>query len=229
MYAILLHKSGQRMWEIQKGLLQENISVEGKIWKPLQELSAETFDTQLLLLAADPPDYEILHLMPHIRKQKYTLPVVLLDELENETARKNSLASGVDAYFSKPFNFCELATSLKKLVARKENENLNRWLRAYDVWLNIEQRLAKRCNQIIPLRNKEFSLLEFFIINRGKVLTRNTLLEYVWDRNANFASNTVDVHVNRLRRKLDDPFDEKLIHTIQCVGYVFDKRKRLSN
>ncbi len=84
----------------------------------------------------------------------------------------------------------------------------------------------KRSNKIFRLRNKEFSLLEFFIINRGKILTRNLILEHVWDRNANFASNTVDVHINRLRQKIDVPFREKLIHTVPCVGYVFDRRKK---
>ena len=100
-----------------------------------------------------------------------------------------------------------------------------KWLRAYDIWLNMRRRFVKRHKLVIPLRNKEFALLEFFIINRGKIVTRDDILEHVWDRNGNFASNTVDVHINRLRRKLDRPFPEKLIHTIHCVGYRFEKVK----
>lgn len=109
----------------------------------------------------------------------------------------------------------------------KDPEDLDRgakWVRAFDIGIDLMRHRVKRREKYIPLRNKEFSLLEFFIENQGKVLTRDTILEFVWDRNGTFASNTVDVHVNRLRRKLDDGFKEKLIHTVHCIGYIFEKR-----
>ena len=103
--------------------------------------------------------------------------------------------------------------------------DIHKRVRLYDIHLDLEHRFARRNKQTFPLRNKEFALLEFFMNNRGRVLTRDSILEHVWDRNATFSSNTVDVHINRLRRKLYDPFREKLIHTVHCLGYIFEKRK----
>lgn len=108
------------------------------------------------------------------------------------------------------------------IVSQTEETNL--LTKAFDVRLDARAHFVKRQNQPIPLRNKEFALLEFFIMNQGRVLTRDDILECVWDRNGHFTSNTVDVHINRLRQKIDRPFKEKLIHTVHCVGYVFDRR-----
>ncbi len=224
MEAIILHKAGQRIWNLQKGLGYENIKTHSKIWEPSKELGPEIFDTNILILGCDSPDYGIIYIIPELRTKKYLFPIVVIDESKNEETKKLADSLGADTYFAKPFLFRNLAIELKNLVYKKENLMNHKWLRAYNIWLDMENRLVKRDKHTIPLRNKEFALLEFFIINRGKVLSRNAIMEHVWDRNANFASNTVDVHINRLRKKLDDPFREKLIHTIPCIGYSFEKR-----
>lgn len=226
MEAIILHLPGKRIGKIIGKLRNENIKIKSIIWTPEKSLNGNIVNTNMVLIHLDSPERNILSAIPDLRKKKYLMPVAVLDENENMETKKTAFDMSADGYFPKPFSYCDLATDLKQLVCRKEMQHAERWMKAFNLWLNIENRFVKRDNCIIPLRNKEFSLLEYFMINRGKILTRNSILEYVWDRNANFASNTVDVHVNRLRRKIDDPFREKLIHTVYCVGYIFDKRKK---
>ncbi|MBI2638475.1 response regulator transcription factor [Candidatus Peregrinibacteria bacterium] len=226
MEAIILHLPGKRIGKIIGKLQNENIKTKSIIWTPEKSLNGNIVNANMVLLHLTSPERNILSALPDLRKKKYLMPVAVLDESENMETKKIAFDMSADGYFSKPFSYIKLATELKHLVCRKAVQHAQRWLKACNLWLNLENRFVRREDQIIPLRNKEFSLLEYFIINRGKILTRNSILEYVWDRNANFASNTVDVHVNRLRRKIDDPFHDKLIHTVYCVGYIFDKRKK---
>lgn len=224
MQAIILHNPGQRIGIIQKSLRKENIETRHKPWILRRKINHDILNVNVLIICCSSPDNELLRILPEVRKRKTSLVVAVLDETENKETKDLALASGADLYFARPVLYRNMAIELKNLVAKKDARQINKWLRAFDIWLDLDHRAVKRHRRIIPLRNKEFSLLEFFIINRGKILTRNSILEHVWDRNANFASNTVDVHINRLRRKLDDPFPKKLIHTVHCVGYVFDKR-----
>lgn len=227
MEAVILHRPGKRVTDVQKGLQYENIKIDSKSWDPQKDIDPAILDSKLLILYIKSPDFKMLDWVSDFRNNtKYMSPIVIFDETESSEASQYAINVGADAYFPKPFSYCTLSMRLKNLICQKEIINENKWLRACDIWLDIKNRFVKRGTHLIPLRNKEFALLEFFMINRGKVLTRNTILEHVWDRNANFASNTVDVHINRLRRKLDDPFNEKLIHTIYCLGYLFDKKEK---
>ncbi len=223
MQAILIHHNRRARDEVTQGLAHENITMSEH--PNVADLNGELFDSAFVLIYADPHHHKLLEEVAQIRQRKYSLPIIILDESEHTNIKNKILQNGADAYFAKPFEYREIATEIKQIMCKKESLCVHKWLRAFDIWLDLNKRLVRRCNQIIPLSNKEFSLLEYFIINRGKIITRDSLMEYVWDRNANFASNTVDVHVNRLRKKLDDPFKEKLIHTVHCVGYVFDRKR----
>lgn len=226
MDAIILHNNAcRKIRDIQKKLNAENIKIKNKIWTPGKSINFNGFDVNMILIYLLPFEDELLDAISALRKQKQAIPIVVIDEVFSEKTQKKCLSLGADFYASKPIDFKKFAMDLKILVCKKEALCAERKLKAFSVLLDIENRFAKRENKVIPLRNKEFSLLEFFMINSGKILTRNMILEHVWDRNANFASNTVDVHINRLRRKLDDPFKEKLIHTVHCVGYRFSKKK----
>lgn len=228
MEAVIFHRAGKRLNDIQKGLQYENIKVESRIFDPNKDLDDQVRNANLVIFYIKSPDFQMLDKINLLRSGRYMRPIVVLDEVENEASKQYSLNAGADAYFPKPLGYCTLAMRLKILICKKEIINGNKWLRVYDLRLDLNNRFVKRGKHLILLRNKEFALLEFFIINRGKVLSRNTILEHVWDRNANFASNTVDVHINRLRRKIDDPFNEKLIHTVYCIGYLFDKKNKPS-
>lgn len=224
MLITILHQPNQRIEHIQKNLKRENIDIENRALEN-DDLAPGLFDSNALIFYCDANGSDSLEFITRVRSIKRSIPIIVVDAAENPGVKKKALALGADCYFSEPLAYHSLALFIKNLIFRKTLRNANKWLRAYNVWLDVESRFAKRENYSIALRNKEFELLEFFIINRGKILTRNTILENVWDRNANFASNTVDVHINRLRRKVDDPFAKKLIHTIHCIGYVFDQRE----
>lgn len=226
MQVTTIHPPEKNIDELKKALLPLNIKLDPIILKPHQPLDPIIYNAAIILIITDPPEYHSIELLSEIKKQNDTISVLMLDNVENSELRQKCLAEGAQGYFTEPFHYQDLALSIKKLLSKKETTLGHKWLRAFDVWLNMEHRIAKRSQKTVSLCNKEFSLLEFFVLNRGKVLSRNLLLEYVWDRNANFASNTLDVHINRLRRKIDRPFQEKLIHTVPCVGYVFGKRKQ---
>lgn len=227
MLAILLYKNKRPSENMLKALRYENIEIISKNWEEQNsELDNETLQANIVIINCRSCDQIFLsQALLVLRRNKPYLPIIVLDESGDSKNRFISNETGADLYIKEPISWKDLAIQMKNLISKKQYKIINRWLRAFDVWLDLEQRSVKRNKRFFHLRNKEFSLLEYFMINKGKVLTRNSILEQVWDRNANFASNTVDVHINRLRRKIDDPFKEKLIHTIHCVGYIFEKKK----
>lgn len=226
MQAVIIHKPGKRIKTFTKELRYENIMATSMLWKSNGKLrDRDVLAANIVIIyfnsKAEP---EVLKAVSEIRRCRKSVPIIVLDESVEHSFEMNVPELGVDLYVNKPVTPRKLAFLIKNLLCKRDVQNVNKWLRAFDIWLDMEHRSAKRNRQIIPLRNKEFALLEFFIINRGKILTRNSILEHVWDRNAQFSSNTVDVHINRLRRKIDDPFSGKLIHTVPCIGYIFDKK-----
>lgn len=227
MLIILLCKQNKNFSHLQEELKYENITLENRIWDGIKPLPRDVFEADAVVIFCNSPDMGILNAIPDIKKKKYLLPIIVLDINRNEETNKQARLLGADEYCYFPISSRDLSLKIKNLMSKKEDSNIHcKWMRAFGLWLDIERRAVKRCNRWIGLRNKEYSLLEFFIINRGRVLSRNSILEHVWDRNADLASNTVDVHVNRLRRKIDDRFRDKLIHTVYCIGYCFDKRKK---
>ncbi|MBU1018717.1 MAG: winged helix-turn-helix domain-containing protein [Patescibacteria group bacterium] len=115
-------------------------------------------------------------------------------------------------------------SGLKKVIrieALKKATNDPRKLRYEDLTLDIHKRTAKRHNETIPLRNKEFGMLELLMKKYGEIVSRNEIIETLWDRNATILSNTIEVHMSSLRKKIDKNFSKKLIHTIPSAGYRF--------
>lgn len=226
MLAIALHSPEIRIDDYQRGLKYENIELHGISWDCESELDSKIFDANIVIIALKSPEITIMTRgLNQLKKKKKYMPVIIMDEVDSDETRVCALSLGAYNYFSKPIFYRDVAIVMKHLAFRTDQPK-NKCLSAFDMKLDLEHRFVKRESHGSQLRNKEFALLEFFMMNRGKVLTRNSILEHVWDRNANFASNTVDVHINRLRRKIDDPFKEKLIHTIHCVGYIFEKRRK---
>ena len=131
------------------------------------------------------------------------------------------LNSGADDYLTKPFEFKELLARMQALMRRSNNiiQKDNSYVIA-DLKLNLDQKVAFRHGEKIKLTATEFRLLEYFMKNKNKVLSRNDLLGNVWDINFEMGTNVVDVYVNYLRNKIDKNFDNKLIHTIVGMGYM---------
>ena len=167
------------------------------------------------------PDGDGLDLIQRCRAQGSTAPVLILSARRSVNERVRGLEQGGDDYLTKPFALAELLARLRNLlrhVAPAQKEPLR--LRVGDLQLDIVRREAYRNNQPLRLTPQEFVLLEYLCRNAGRVVTRAMILEHVWQMRIDPATNVVDVHIYRLRAKVDHESDQPMIHTIRGVGYV---------
>ena len=146
-------------------------------------------------------------------------PVILLTAKDSIEDRVTGLDAGADDYLTKPFAFEELLARIRVILRTKAGHSVN-LLTAGDLTLDLNSRTVTRQGQTIKLSSKEYSLLECFLLNKNIVLSRQKLETLVWGYEYNGASNMIDVYVRYLRKKIDDPFDTKLIETVRGAGYV---------
>ncbi|MEE8195920.1 MAG: response regulator transcription factor, partial [Acidiferrobacterales bacterium] len=146
--------------------------------------------------------------------------VLILSALGEVDDRVQGLRAGGDDYLVKPFAFSELLARLEALVRRADTEAAETSLRVDDLQLDLLTRVVKRAGQVIELQPREFRLLEYLMRHAGQVVTRTMLLENVWDYHFDPQTNVIDVHVSRLRRKIDKEFGQPLLHTIRGAGYT---------
>jgi two-component system, OmpR family, copper resistance phosphate regulon response regulator CusR len=155
-------------------------------------------------------------------------PVLMLTARDKVEDRVRGLQDGADDYLVKPFAFSELLARVGALLRRGSNGAANAanstQMHLADLQVDLLSRKAMRAEQRLDLTAKEFSLLTLLLRRRGQVLSRTTLAEQVWDMNFDSDTNVVEVAVRRLRAKLDDPFDSKLLHTVRGMGYVLELR-----
>jgi len=156
----------------------------------------------------------------HRKERGYEIPILMLTALSTTDDIVKGLETGADDYLPKPFKFKELLARVNALLRRKSLGNSSKKYQFADLALDTDSKTVKRSETIIELTSKEFRLLEFFMANPKRVLSRTTLLESVWDKNIDLNTNIVDVYVNYLRNKVDKGFKTKLIHTIIGMGYV---------
>jgi DNA-binding response OmpR family regulator len=160
-----------------------------------------------------------------LRTQKVKTPILMLTARDSLDDRVLGLDSGADDYLVKPFEIRELRARLRALM-RRDGENKSSDLVVADLRLDPATHYVWRGKKKLDLTAKEFSLLEYLMRNPNRLITREMVLSHLWDYGQTLASNVVDVHIRRLRRKLDDPFDEKLIETIRGAGYRLRKPER---
>jgi two-component system copper resistance phosphate regulon response regulator CusR len=133
------------------------------------------------------------------------------------------LELGADDYLVKPFAFSELLARIRSILRRGPSRQVET-IQVADLEIDLVRHRAARAGKRLNLTPKEFSLLSLLVRRRGEVLSRTLIAEQVWDMNFDSETNVVDVHVRRLRSKVDDPYDMKLVHTIRGVGYVLEDR-----
>jgi len=168
------------------------------------------------------PGINGLELCKKLKNINPSLPVLMLTALGTTDDKIIGFDAGANDYLVKPFEFRELLARVKVLLKRTEQQQDNQnILSVGDLELDLSRKVAKRGNTYIDLTAKEFSLLEFFMKNSGRVLSRIDIAEKVWDIKFDFGTNVVDVYVNFLRKKIDKGFDKKMIHTRVGFGYVF--------
>jgi DNA-binding response OmpR family regulator len=166
------------------------------------------------------PDRDGLDVCRGLRRRGIKTPVLVLSAI-SATSDK---VTGLNDYLAKPFEFEELIARVRALLRRGQATE-SAILRVADVELDLWKRTAKRSDQTIGLTAKEFALLEYFMRNVDRVLTRTQIGEHVWDLNFDPASNVIDVYVSMLRRKIDKEFEYPLIHTVVGTGYMFSPNK----
>jgi two-component system copper resistance phosphate regulon response regulator CusR len=176
----------------------------------------------LILLDVMLPGADGWTVLEALRRERQT-PVLFLSARDEVEDRVKGLELGADDYLVKPFAFSELLARIRTLLRRGQTP-IEQRIKLADLDVDLVRRRVTRGGERIDLTAKEYALLDYFVRHVGEVMSRTLIAEHVWDMNFDSDTNVVDVAVRRLRAKLDDPFDTKLIHTIRGVGYVFDSR-----
>lgn len=176
----------------------------------------------LILLDVNLPGMNGIELCKKVRQKDIKIPILMLTTFGSITDKVNGFDAGADDYLVKPFSFDELIVRIKALIRRTTDSDvpIGNILKFADVEMNLDTKIVTRSNKKIRLTAKEFQLLEYFIKNRKKVLSRAEIGENVWRINFDTQTNTIDVYVNYLRNKIDKGFSQKLIHTQVGFGYV---------
>jgi heavy metal response regulator len=208
---------------IRKGLSEHGYAVdvaydgeEALDWVDVAEFDIVILDIML-------PVRDGIEVCRELRRRGIQTPVLMLTARDAIEDRVRGLDSGADDYLVKPFSFSELLARLRALT-RRQPALVGSLLRMGDLALDTTTRQAFREGRPIPLTTKEYALLEYLMRHPHQVLTRTMIAEHVWNYDFDNATNVIDVHIRNLRRKMDDPFPDKLIHTVRGAGYRISDR-----
>lgn len=168
-----------------------------------------------------PGEYNGLQIVEEMRKEKIHTPVLLLTALGRTEDRVKGLDSGADDYLPKPFALEELLARVRALL-RRPNEQQPNVLTAGDLSLDTTTSSVVRAGKHISLTSKEFALLEYLLRNQGRPISKDMIIAHVWDYDADILPNTVEVYMRYLRKKVDSPFKEPLLHTMRGFGYKLE-------
>ena len=168
------------------------------------------------------PDVDGWRILKSLREAEKQTPVLFLTARDSVEDRVKGLELGADDYLVKPFAFAELLARVRTLLRRGLSPAQADQLTVADLLLDIPKRKASRSGKKIQLSQKEFSLLELLVRRQGEVLTRSLIASQVWDMNFDSDTNVIDVAIRRLRAKIDEGFDPRLIHTVRGMGYKLD-------
>ncbi|HUZ64646.1 MAG TPA: response regulator transcription factor [Acetobacteraceae bacterium] len=206
---------------VTKGLREAGHTVEhaGNGRDGLFLAASEAFDA-IVLDRMLPGGVDGLRLLETLRAQDNKVPVLFLSALGQVDDRVKGLKAGGDDYLTKPFAFSELLARVEALIRRGKGEGPTTRLAVGDLEMDLLSRTVRRAGQKIDLQPREFRLLEYMLRHGGQVVTRTMLLEGVWDYHFDPQTNVIDVHVSRLRQKIDKPFGTSLIHTVRNAGYM---------
>lgn len=220
MHVLIIAPTLNQALFFQRGLRYQNLTS--------QLMIAQRFDANPLTLAQfdsvivihDPPRCHGFHLMHRLHHAGFTLPLLFISAVAND--RFAAEEAGVYRFFGPPLSFHAIGTTLRDLALLQVTESLHNVVSVGDIELSRSSRAVSKGHSSVLLRTKEFALLELLMMNAGHVVPRQTILDTVWDRNMDFATNTVDVHIHRLRQKIDRPFKTKCLETVHGVGYRFN-------
>lgn len=207
---------------IKKGLEESGYEAEIVYDGLSADKLARLYKYNLYILDIIIPGISGFDLCKKLKEYNDNIPVLMLTALGTTDDKMLGFDAGADDYLVKPFEFRELLARIKVLLKKADQlTDYSNKLNFNDLELDLDKKIARRGDAAIELTAKEFSLLEYFMRNRGRVLSRNDIAENVWDIDFDFGTNVVDVYVNFLRKKIDKSFPNKLIHTKVGFGYIF--------
>lgn len=179
----------------------------------------------LVILDIGLPDMSGLSVCEHIRKSNQTMPILMLTAMGTLSDKLSGFEVGTNDYLVKPFDFMELLVRVKALLqfCRRISKS-SETIQISDLELDLNEKVARRAGKEIELTAREFSLLEYLMINKGKVVSKIELAENVWDINFDTRTNFVEVYINYIRNKVDRGFSNKLIHTVVGMGYMLKQK-----
>jgi heavy metal response regulator len=209
---------------IKKGLEEEHYSVDTAYDGETGLYMAEVNEYDLIILDLMIPKIDGLEVLRRVRRNKNNVPILVLTAKDTAEDIVKGLDSGCDDYLTKPFNFIVFLARIRALL-RREKLDKEPILKIADLTLSPMTHKVRRKGKEIELTSKEYALLEYFMRNPDKVLTRTMISEHVWDYHFDSFTNVIDVYVNYLRRKIDKDFEPKLIHTIRGVGYILSANR----
>ena len=202
---------------VLKGLREAEHAANGR--DGLFLAATEAFDA-IILDRMLPGGIDGLRVLETLRGQDDHTPVLFLSAMAQVDDRVRGLKAGGDDYLTKPFAFRELLARVEALARRGKATGPETRLLVGDLEMDLLSRAVRRRGQKLDLQPREFRLLEYLMRHAGQVVTRTMLLEGVWDYHFDPQTNVIDVHVSRLRTKIDKPFDAPLIHTVRSAGYM---------
>lgn len=185
---------------------------------------ALTGDYSLLILDVMLPGRDGWQILQAVRSAGLDIPVLFLTARDAVEDRVHGLELGADDYLVKPFAFSELLARVRSLLRRGSSTTQETSLQLADLRLDLIRRRVERAGQRIDLTAKEFSLLELLLRRQGEVLPKSLIASQVWDMNFDSDTNVIEVAIRRLRLKIDDNHEHKLIHTVRGMGYVLEER-----
>jgi two-component system OmpR family response regulator len=184
----------------------------------LQRGRAGTFDA--LIVDRMLPGMDGLQVIEDLRRGGSKVPVLILSALGDVDDRVNGLRAGGDDYLVKPFAFAELMARLEAILRRQQTSSYETRLKVADLEMDMLSHRVSRAGQVLNLQPREYKLLEYLMRHAGQVVTRTMLLENVWDYHFDPQTNVIDVHISRLRQKIDRGFEPTLLSTVRGAGYL---------
>jgi two-component system OmpR family response regulator len=219
MNVLIVEDDVEAAQNMQKGLKEVGIEARlaGDGAQGLDAIKAEVPD--VIILDRMMPVMDGVTMLQHLRADGVDVPVLFLSALGELEDRVSGLRAGADDYLVKPYALTELVARVEALSRRKDKDQVETILRVGDLEMNLISRVVKRQTKIIDLQPREFQLLEFLMRHVGQSVTRTMLLEKVWAYHFDPQTNVIDVHISRLRSKLDKDFDRPMLHTVRGEGY----------
>lgn len=220
---ILLVEDNRRLnHSLKMSLMDEGYAVDSAFDGLEGEELAEIYPYDAIILDIMLPEKDGLEVCRDLRNKRINIPILMLTARDTVDDRVLGLDSGADDYLVKPFALEELRARLRALLRRESSDKTGELVTG-DLTLDPATHFVKRDGKVIDLTAKEFALLEYFMRNPNRVITREMAESHIWNYDFQATSNVVDVYVRRLRRKIDDPYEVKLFETIRGAGYRLRK------